>query len=403
MIRISFFLLIITLSPFNLFANPDFEKFKQQQTKKYSDYKKSHDERYEAFKKELIAKWGVPETTTKDVFIAYSDNGNTKLVIDFEKDTIDISVLDDQPLDQTSLQNKILDHLNQTADTAINYDMLLNGPKSSNENLINNSILKQIGIENVAEIEELVQQAESISPEQAAIETITRSEKAIESGIGSDVSSDAERLIDKKQQIAKKKEALLSKNIKTVQIKRKRTRFERSEPFHKQIKAYAEQNAVPIDLILAITETESHFNPMAKSHVPAFGLMQIVPETAGYDVNQFKLKKKQKPSIDVLYDSKQNLFYGSSYLQILENRFFKEIKDPISRNYCVIAAYNTGVGNVAKAFNKGNPNRKKAIAEINKLTPDEVFKVLKKRTALETQRYLGKVLASREYFAKEII
>ena len=39
-------------------------------------------------------------------------------------------------------------------------------------------------------------------------------------------------------------------------------------------------------LIMAIMHSESAFRPDAKSHVPAFGLMQVVPTSAGHDVNK---------------------------------------------------------------------------------------------------------------------
>ncbi|WP_159739967.1 transglycosylase SLT domain-containing protein, partial [Vibrio atypicus] len=40
-------------------------------------------------------------------------------------------------------------------------------------------------------------------------------------------------------------------------------------------------------LLLAIVHTESSFNPLARSPIPAFGLMQIVPTSAGKDVSNF--------------------------------------------------------------------------------------------------------------------
>lgn len=47
---------------------------------------------------------------------------------------------------------------------------------------------------------------------------------------------------------------------------------------------------IPEDLIYAIIKTESSFNPYAVSWANAYGLMQVVPKTAGRDV--FKLVKK---------------------------------------------------------------------------------------------------------------
>ena len=57
-----------------------------------------------------------------------------------------------------------------------------------------------------------------------------------------------------------------------------------------QYASFAEQesqkNQIPAPLIMAIMHSESAFNPEEKSAVPAYGLMQIVPHTAGHDVNK---------------------------------------------------------------------------------------------------------------------
>ena len=59
--------------------------------------------------------------------------------------------------------------------------------------------------------------------------------------------------------------------------------------------------------------------------------------------------------------------------------------------YCTIAAYNTGAGNVSKAFN-GTTNINKAAKIINNMTSDQVYKrLMKKLPYNETKKYLYKV------------
>jgi membrane-bound lytic murein transglycosylase C len=72
---------------------------------------------------------------------------------------------------------------------------------------------------------------------------------------------------------------------------------------------------------------ESAFNPRARSWVGALGLMQIYPPYAGKEV--FKIVKHQDatPSDDFLYDPKNNIMMGATFLQILRDRYFADIKD----------------------------------------------------------------------------
>ena len=84
-----------------------------------------------------------------------------------------------------------------------------------------------------------------------------------------------------------------------------------------------------------------------------------------------------------------NIQYGSAYLHILFNRYLQGIKDPKSQEYCVIAAYNTGSGNVLRAFHN---DRKQAINVINSLSPEQVYKRLTTRLSQdEARRYVQKV------------
>lgn len=148
---------------------------------------------------------------------------------------------------------------------------------------------------------------------------------------------------------------------------------------------------LPESLILAIIETESSFNPFAVSHANAYGLMQIIPSTAGADVFQKVLKKKGRPSRDYLFNAQNNITVGSAYLTILRDRYLSNIEHPTSQLYCIISAYNSGAGNVFKTFHR---SRKQAIARINSLSPDEVlWRLRKHQPSHEARRYVEKVLA----------
>ena len=149
------------------------------------------------------------------------------------------------------------------------------------------------------------------------------------------------------------------------------------------------------NLIFAIIQTESNFNPYAVSHAPAYGLMQVVPSTAGKDVNQL-LGRAGAPSPDTLLDAVTNIEYGTAYLYLLDSQYLARIGDPVSREYCTIAAYNAGAGTVFKTFSR---DRNRAVEIINSTPPLAVYQKL--RTTMpsaEGRRYLAKVISAKKQF-----
>lgn len=77
-----------------------------------------------------------------------------------------------------------------------------------------------------------------------------------------------------------------------------------------------EKNALPVpaELALSIARRESEFNPKARSHVGAAGLMQLMPKT-GQDMADRVGLPKFEPND--LYDPKVNVRLGSEYLSKL--------------------------------------------------------------------------------------
>ena len=204
----------------------------------------------------------------------------------------------------------------------------------------------------------------------------------------------------KEKRIVKVKQALVQQEEKLKKAPRKVVAYtvkipksslsERANKYLPAIKKEAGKRQLSPALVLAIMHEESHFNPKAKSHVPAYGLMQIVPTTAGHDVNKLYRGKDKPMRENDLYDPAVNIETGSAYLKILQSRYLKGIKDPQSATYSIIAAYNTGSGNVAKAFGERRVSR--AIKKINSMSSDEVYqRLIKNLPYEETRNYLKKV------------
>ena len=165
----------------------------------------------------------------------------------------------------------------------------------------------------------------------------------------------------------------------------------RKVKYSDSVLAAAARYQVAPSLIFAIIEAESSFNPFAISTANAYGLMQVVPSTAGKDVYSRVKGRQGQPSADVLFDVEENIDIGAAYLHLLDDLYFKNVADPQSREYATISAYNGGAGNVFKVF---GPNREKALTVMNGQSPSLVYEALvNEHPREETKRYLRKVLA----------
>lgn len=110
------------------------------------------------------------------------------------------------------------------------------------------------------------------------------------------------------------------------------TRFaavERVRAYDDLISEHSRTNGVRADLVRAVVQVESAFNPNAKSPKGAMGLMQLMPETA----RQYGVKNAFNPA--------ENVRAGVAYLRGLLNRYQ-------NNETLALAAYNAGPGAVDK-------------------------------------------------------
>jgi membrane-bound lytic murein transglycosylase C len=163
--------------------------------------------------------------------------------------------------------------------------------------------------------------------------------------------------------------------------------------YQASVDKYATQYHVRPSLVLAIMRTESNFNPFAVSGAPAYGLMQLVPTSAGREAYRRVQGVDQVPSSDYLLDPEHSIELGTVYLGILSNEEFHAIEKQDSREYCVIAAYNTGPHNVTRTF---AADRKEALSDINGMDSAAVYERLKTKLPYEeTRQYVVKVTGYR--------
>ena len=136
-------------------------------------------------------------------------------------------------------------------------------------------------------------------------------------------------------------------------------------------------------------ETESSFNPFAVSHAGAYGLMQVMQRTAGADVFQRIHRRNDQPSRNYLLNPQNNVDTGTAYLSILRDVYLKDVQGWQKKEYCMIAAYNGGTGNLLKTFSS---DRRRAVDMINRMSADQVYQaIVKRHPKAESRNYLKKV------------
>ena len=102
----------------------------------------------------------------------------------------------------------------------------------------------------------------------------------------------------------------------------------RAQRFADLIETHARLQSLSPDLVRAVIQAESGFNPRARSPKGAMGLMQLMPDTAAeYGVRN-------------AYDPEENIRAGTAYLASLIDRYDDE--------GLALAAYNAGPGAVDK-------------------------------------------------------
>lgn len=180
-------------------------------------------------------------------------------------------------------------------------------------------------------------------------------------------------------------------NYKTrIYLSRDHTKIS-SIKYYDLVASASRRHQIPISLIYGVIETESAFNPKARSSSNAIGLMQILQRQAGREYFQRIEGYDHVPTESYLFNTANNVEVGSAYLAILGNRYLHKIKNATTRQYAVIASYNGGAGNLFKSLSpKGS--RTEAINRLNNMTPAEAYWFITQRHhRVETQNYLKRV------------
>jgi membrane-bound lytic murein transglycosylase C len=414
------------------------EQFKQKNNQidsLYNAYSKAIDDAFNGITKKIEVKWpSNVKLPTKSTWVGYSKDLQTRSVVDYQAGELVIeTVVNSNDLTQAKLQLEAMAE-QLTAPTtasiekldifsqAINENLNKKGIKPSKKPVDNINILKQLLPDNkllkVTKFEiKVLNGAEEAPLLATSIITKEISAAATTPTIAEITSIQVMPTIEVKDKYPNQKPLVTSTDVAiineepTVQLDLVKTSegslLKMTVKFvnnyqkvllannFDDVKRFSKKYDVAISVILAIIETESSYNPRAISRVPAFGLMQLVPKTAGIDAHNYVHGEKKILSPDYLFDETNNLQLGTAYFKLLKSRYLRKIDDPKSRFYCAVSSYNTGVGNLAKTFT-GKKNLSKAAKVINKMTAEEVYQyLLKNLPAEETRNYLKKIVNRR--------
>lgn len=316
---------------------------------------------------EVGKKWGTKEVKLPEQkkYVKYTQNYRSRAIVDFDAGNILIETLDEKN-PQASLKNAVVTTLltpndPRSVDLFTDKEISLTGDK---EPYLLGLVVDKTG-KPVRTPTEAEQFAEALLSKSATTRTV-------------------------EQDDGQKTAHLV--NIPMV------TNFshKQAEKYRGVVGQFAERYQVSPSLVFAIIRTESNFNPFAVSAAPAYGLMQLVPTSGGRDAYRKAKGEDKAPTRDYLFDPENNIELGAAYLNVLTYSQLDDVTDLVSREYCVISAYNTGAGNVFKTFSK---DQRAALQHINGLQPAALYDRL--RTALpyqETRDYLAKVVGFRKQF-----
>lgn len=355
-------------------AQQSFDDWRAERETRYHDFQKAFHARYQEYLERVTAEWGgAAVLSDANRVVRYSDNLQHRVIVDYENLTIDIDFIDGTEPVRSDMQQALeqLSHLS-VADAARQ-----------------DPVLQLSSMEDQRPLLETFTGGKAIEMEALAPTDLTTTK------LSADVAAS-----DPEADPTSKRISRITLNLADQDIF-----SQRAKTYQPAVNEFARLHDLAPALIFAIMQVESSFNPLAQSHIPAFGLMQVVPNSAGVDVNRALFSVNEPPSSQLLFQPKTNIQFGSKYLDILSTKYLTGILDPEVRQLCIIAAYNTGAGNVASVFHpQGRRQIRPAVEVINTLTVEEVYaKLLSDLPYQETRDYLPKVMdALKNYQSAEI-
>lgn len=358
------------------FSNSGFQQFKQSQDDEFEKYKKQLQQAFTDYKQSVAKVWGKNQSLVpdKDTDVSYQDNLKQRSIIDYRNGEVKVE------LALTPAEAKKPDFIRTKIQKALK-DTLVRG--RDNRSII--EIAKkpsQIKSSGPALLTDLVKSG-ATSGENNKNKFIQQQSKKVT--VSNTRGTDNEPRV-----IVSTSFPMISNHMQV-----------RASKYKNQVKKYSSNMKLPPELVFAIMETESAFNPNARSNVPAFGLMQLVPNSGARDAHRLLFNQDKVVTDRFLYNADNNIKFGTAFLHKLYYSYLSGITNTEARTWATIAAYNTGAGNVFNTFagkyrrsqfgNRSNW-KKKALSNINNKTPEQVYQYMKKSLPhKETRNYIQNI------------
>lgn len=171
--------------------------------------------------------------------------------------------------------------------------------------------------------------------------------------------------------------------------------------YDKYLKKYSKKVDWDWRLLASLVYQESRFNPKAKSWAGAYGLMQLMPNTA----KRFGASQKSSPEV--------NIKAGTKFIKWLDKNLKDSITDENERIKFILASYNAGMGHILDARRLARANGKDPnvwednvdFFILNKSNPEYYDKELVRYGYLrgtETYNYVNHIMERYEMYQKLI-
>lgn len=360
----------------------EFNQFEQQQKQEFDAFVTAWRDAQDAYLKQITTKWQDPSLPSSKVWVKYSGDLNKRTSVNFESGEVVVELLNSKNNEQAVEYAK--QQLNELSQVTVD-KTLANDPVYITANkTTNNKSFTSTGKPLNKKIQRNKPSA-TAQPRKIAKQTVLSTEIV--------------------EEVLSAKAPVITKQKDRVTISYKlpaNTLSNQAKRYLPEVQQQAKRYNLDPALLLAIIHTESSFNPLARSPIPAFGLMQIVPTSAGKDVSNFLQGKPLLLSPEYLFQADNNVEAGSTYVHILSNRYFKNVRNAQSRIYMSIAAYNTGPGNVAKTLS-GSKSLNQASIAANSMSAEKIYTLMVNNLpAQETRNYLQKVVKRTAYYQKQL-